>query len=160
YHRLALSKIAKGTKPLIAFSSMLDGLALLRRLIDDFELCARLTGLATDTAACETKKCVCTKRNAKSIIAYNSKVHAAIEALSRTESFIITQQGRTKDEAGVVVVERGSFTRMGYLPLGGLTNGIKSKEVLESIPLYRENFNIRNIISGYKRDFPHTVIQL
>lgn len=160
YHRLCINKAAKGVKPLAAFSTISEGQGLLRRLTDDFELCPRLNGLNPDTGACTGNNCNCTGTGKNKAGAYNKKVSRAIEALLQTESFVITQQGRTTGETGVVVVQQGTFTRMGYVSNSLLTGNQLPENLLQTIPEYRENFNIRNIIAGYRQANPHMVIYL
>ncbi len=160
YHRLGIHKAAKGFKPLAAFSTVTEGQSLLRRLTLDFELCPRLNGLSTATGQCADTNCPCTQPTTKTINQYNKKVKQALQALARTESFIITQQGRTTTETGVIIVEDGTFTRMGYLSSSDITGNNLPQQLIATLPGYRENFNIRNIIAGYRQANPHQVIYL
>lgn len=160
YRRLGIEKMRKHSKPLAAFSVMLSALEGLNMLVREFDLCPRLVGLATDTAACEEKGCACLSVNKRSITKYNKKVEEAIQSLARCESFLIVENGRKKDEAGVVLVDNGTFKRMGYLPVEYMRPESLSAEVLEQLPVYRENFNIKQIISGYRQRQPEKIVML
>ena len=116
FKRLGIEKMRKHSKPLAAFSVMLNAFDCLNNLVREFDLCNRMVGIATDTTACEEKGCACLSTNKRSITKYNRKVDEAILALSRTESFVIIENGRKKDESGLIVVDNGTFKRMGYVP--------------------------------------------
>lgn len=158
FHRLGIEKMKKGVKPLAAFSTMIGAFDALRSINTEFGLCPRLTGIATNEQQCIENNCACTKTKKKNITSYNKKVLKAVDALNQNESFVIVEQGRKEDEAGLLVVEKGSFKSMGYLPKRDFNNtGIEPAE-LEGLPLYRENFNIRQIINGYVNQKPENVI--
>jgi DNA polymerase-3 subunit epsilon len=158
FRRLGISKIPKGIKPLVALSNMIDGYKLMHELNAEYELCPRLTGVATDATACEEKKCACLSLKKKDITNYNKKVEKAVLSLTGNESYVIVEEGRKTDEVGLVVVDNGSFRQMGFVPKKDFTKTELNTKLLEQLPLYRENFNIRQIISGYRNANPHNVI--
>ncbi len=160
FKRLGIEKMRKHSKPLAAFSVMLNAFDCLNNLVREFDLCNRMVGIATDTTACEEKGCACLSTNKRSITKYNRKVDEAILALSRTESFVIIENGRKKDESGLIVVDNGTFKRMGYVPSKQINEAEIKSELIEQLPLYRENFNIKQIISGYRLRQPEKVIVL
>lgn len=160
FKRLAIEKMKRGVKPLAAFGTYIDGLAVMRQVTDEFDLCHRLTGIATDTAVCEEKKCACLGSTKKKINQYNKKVEKAVSALTKNESFVILEEGRKQDEIAVVMVEKGEFKRMGFINPEELNPACLTPEVFEKLPMYRENFNIRQIISGYKINHPEKVMMI
>jgi DNA polymerase III subunit epsilon len=160
FKRLGIEKMRKHSKPLASFSIMLNAFDCLNNLVNEFGLCNRLAGLATDTGACEEKGCACLSTGKRNIKKYNDKVEEAIATLARTESFVIVEKGRQKDEAGLIVVENGTFKHMGYLPGKQVKPTQLKPEIIAQLPVYRENFNIRQIISGYRLKQPDNVIML
>jgi len=160
FRRLALDKVRKNTKPVIAFSNLTDGFSLLRQAVEEFELCPRLTGIATDTTACEEKGCACLSGKKAEIALYNKKLAEAIKAFSKDESFVIVEKGRSATEVALVVVDNGVFKQMGYLPKKEFKKEKLNPTQLEALPVYRENFNIRQIISSYRNNYPENVVEL
>ena len=158
FRRLALDKIRKGIQPLIAFSNLTDGFSLLREAISEFELCPRLAGIATDTTVCEEKACACITGKKAEVALYNKKIAKAIKALSNDDTFVIVEKGRSAEEIALVVVDNGVFKRMGYLPKKDFKKEKLNTATLEALPLYRENFNIRQIISSYRNNYPQNLI--
>ncbi|MDB5284492.1 MAG: polymerase subunit epsilon [Bacteroidota bacterium] len=158
FRRLGIEKMKRGTSPLIAFSNLTQGFNLIKNATEGFELCPRLTGIATDLTACEEKNCACIGAKKKDVSEYNKRVETAIEALSKNESFIIVEKGRSKDEVALILVDDGIFKRMGYMPGKQFSKEKVETERLEDLPLYRENFNIRQIISSYRNNYPENVL--
>jgi len=161
FRRLALDKIRKNAQPpLIAFSNMIDGLSVLKQTAEAFDLCLRLTGIATDATACQEKDCPCISGKKIGVALHNKKVAIAVQAFSNKESFVIVEKGRSKNEIALVVVDNGTFKQMGYLPEKEFKKSKLKPAVLETLPLYRENFNIRQIISSYRERYPENVVEL
>lgn len=158
FRRLALDKMRKNTQPLIAFSNLTDGFSLLREAINEFDLCPRLAGIATDTTACEERACACISGKKAEIALYNKKIAKAVKAFANNDTFVIVEKGRTLKEIALVVVDNGVFKRMGYLPKKDFKKEKLNTATLEALPLYRENFNIRQIISSYRNNYPENVI--
>jgi DNA polymerase-3 subunit epsilon len=156
--RLAIERMKKLQRPLMALSTYMEGHAALQKLAAEYDLCPRLSGIATSTEACAKKGCACTSSAKRSQKTHNKQVSSAIEALSKNESFVIVEQGRTKDETAVILVEQGTFKKMGYLPHQDFFKNKPSKNVFENLPLYRENFNIRQIIASYCERNPENVL--
>jgi len=160
FRRLALDKMRKNATPLMAFSNLTDGHNMLKQAIDEFDLCPRLAGVATDTTACEEKGCPCISGKKIGVALHNKKVAVAVKAFSKNESFAIVEKGRSNNEIALVVVDKGVFKRMGYLPQKDFKKGKLKSELFESLPLYRENFNIRQIISSYCNKYPENIMEL
>ncbi len=160
FRRLALDKVRKNSKPVIAFSNLTDGFTLLKQAVDSFELCPRLAGIAKDTTACEKKECPCITGKKAEVALHNKKTNRAIKAFSYNESFAIIEKGRSATEVALIVVDKGVFKRMGYLPKKEFKKDKLDSTQLETLPLYRENFNIKQIISSYRNNYPENVLEL
>ena len=160
FKRLALDKVRKNTQPVMAFSNLTDGFALLNQAVNEFDLCPRLVGLATDTTLCEEKMCPCISGTKIGVAMHNKKMAIAIQGLANDESFVIVEKGRSSKEIALVVVDKGVFKQMGYVPKKEFKPEKPDAAVLEKLPLYRENFNIRQIISAYRNKFPDNVLAI
>ena len=156
--RLAMQNIKKGSRASAYFENPAECHSRLRELMETYELCPRLIGVATDPDACIDEQCACRTGSEESIALHNEKIAPAIEELSANESFVILEEGRTSRESAYVVVENGQFTGMGYMPNEELKSRKLTLENFRDVSLYRENFNIRNIVSRYKEEHPDRVI--
>lgn len=156
--RLAMQKMRKNTSAIAYFETVVECHNKLKEVMESYELCPRLIGIATAPESCIEEACACRNGDKKAISDHNTKAAAAIKALSSRESFVILEEGRTSKESAYVVVENGQFTGMGYMPLEELRSKRLTLDDFKDVSLYRENFNIRNIVSRYKENFPERVI--
>ena len=90
---------------------------------------------------------------------YNKKVKKAITALNRQlPSFVVIDEGIKDNERLCLLIERGSFWGMGYLPAGiPVTTTDALKNYL--VP-YADNDFIRNSIYSYVDAYPHKKLNL
>jgi DNA polymerase-3 subunit epsilon len=153
-----MQKMRKNSSATAYFETLTECHNKLKEITEEYELCQRLTGVATNPESCEDDNCACRKGDKKIIAAYNKRAVPAVEALSTRESFVILEEGRTSHESAYVVVENGQFTGMGYMPLEQLQSKKLTLEDFRDVSLYRENFNIRAIVSRYKEEHPDRVI--
>jgi DNA polymerase-3 subunit epsilon len=156
--RLAIQKLRQNISASVYFDTMIECLSALRQTAESYELCPRLSGIAIAEESCDNEKCACRKGDKKVIAQYNIKVTDAVTALTAQESYVIVEEGRHKDESACVVVENGQFTGMGYMPREALEACKLTLEDFRNISLYRENFNIRAIVSKYREEHPERVI--
>ncbi len=147
FSRLAIEKMRKQGQAITRFSYLAAGYSFLSGYIRTYELCPRLCGLAKETG-CENENCACRSSEAK-VEDYNKRLEDAIGHLREQESFAIIEAGRHEDEVGCIVIENGTFKRMGFIPKDELSQKGLCAEVLEGLTLYRENFNIRQMIANY-----------
>ena len=156
--RMAMQKIRKNSSAVAHFETLTECHNRLKEVMEAYELCPRLIGVATDPETCIDPNCACRNGDKKIIAEYNKKAAPAITALSTRESFVILEEGRTSRESAYVVVENGQFTGMGYMPLEDLKSKRLTLDDFKDVSLYRENFNIRAIVSRYKEEHPDRVI--
>ncbi|WP_212004272.1 exonuclease domain-containing protein [Chitinophaga sp. HK235] len=120
YLRLAIEKRRKFSTPVHAFNMLIDGHRLLRALIKQFELCPKLCFLQKGEGTCAgvtaaTCHGACDKREAPET--YNQRVKAAIAFLQEQQpSVVIMDKGRNSDEQSCILLEKGRFYGMGYVP--------------------------------------------
>lgn len=159
YQRLCIDKNRKRLHPLYSFHYMVDGHAVMRKLVRDFNLCPKLCFLQKDNVDCEGVKeetcygaCTLNEKPA----AYNKRVKKAAEALKAQPSFAILDKGLNGDDLSCILVCNGEFYGMGYVPAG-----MKIKNPEKLMPLlttYRENSIIRNLVRSYAARFPDKLV--
>jgi DNA polymerase-3 subunit epsilon len=158
YLRLAIEKNKKQLTPIYTFHYLVDGHAVLRKLIHEFELCPKLCFMQTGNEKCEGLNegyChgACEKKEKP--VKYNKRVLKAIESLQAQPSFAIIDKGISDDEQSCILVREGKFYGMGYIPL---VSQVSEMEDLKSFLIqYKENSFIRNLVNGYAAKFPTKV---
>jgi DNA polymerase-3 subunit epsilon len=158
--RLGVDKLKKGTSALAFFDNITECLSSLKAVVEGHELCPRLTAIATHEDSCAEAKCPCRSGNKKHIEAYNKKARPAIRTLMSGDTYVIIDDGRTSDESAFIVVEKGHFAGMGYKPSKEIIRNKVTLEHFRDLSRYRENFNIRSMLSKYVLENPHKVINL
>lgn len=155
YLRLAIDKNRKRLNPVYTFHYIVDGHAITRKLIRDFNLCPKLCFLQKDHGACEGIKenyCRGACEQKESAVAYNERVKKACDSLRSQPSFAIIDKGLNSDDQSCILVLEGEFYGMGYIPA---EVQITDPETLKDhLTVYKENSFIRNLISGYVARFP------
>ncbi len=159
YLRLAIDKNRKRLNPVYTFHYLVDGHAILRKLIRDYNLCPKLCFLQKDPGSCEGIEdgyCKGACEQTESAAAYNGRVINAATSLRRQPTFAIIDTGLNGDDNSCILVEKGNFYGMGYIPSSeGAKDILKLKEYLTQ---YRENSFIRNLVHGYAARFPQKII--
>jgi len=151
YIRLAIDKKKKNLHALYTFNLLHEGQVLLKKLVSEFALDARL---------CFIDKTVFSKTDKlEPPVVYNQKIKQAMDALENNlPSFALVDNGIKAGEKLCLLVERGSFWGMGYLPE---TFPILSiNELKYHLSPYADNDLIRNSIFSYAAANPNKKIQL
>jgi DNA polymerase-3 subunit epsilon len=159
YQRLAIEKNKKRLNPVYTFHYLVDGHTILRKIIREFNLCPKLCFLQTGQEKCEgikEKYCYGACELKEKPIDYNFRVQEAINSLQAQPSFAIVEKGLTGDDQSCILVLKGRFIGMGYIPADiQITDPEMLKDLLTP---YRENTFIRNLINGYATRFPSKVL--
>lgn len=161
YLRLGIEKNKKQLRPLHTFHYLTTGHSLLRKLIREHQLCARLCYLQKDNGPCEGRAegyCLGACENRENIVEYNNRVKQAIASLQSEPSFVIIDEGRNPGEKSCVLVQQGRFVGMGYLPADASI--YEGSELLSQLTAYKESYYVRNLVLGYAAQFPEKVIEL
>ncbi len=158
YGRLAIDKNRKRLNPVYTFHYLVDGHAIIRKLIKDFNLCPKLCFLQKDNGECEGIKenyCFGACEQKETTAEYNARVIKACDSLRAQPSFAIIDKGLHSEDQSCILVVEGEFYGMGYIPADVQ---IKDPETLKDhLVVYKENSVIRNLISGYVARFPGKV---
>ena len=159
YRRLAIDKNRKRLNPVYTFHYLVDGHALIRKLIREFNLCPKLCFMQKDNSQCEgihEAYCNGPCEQSESADIYNQRVLQAVASLKAQPSFAIVDKGINGDDQSCIYVSEGVFYGMGYLPADvQISAADKLKDYLTT---YKENSYIRNLVTGYAARFPNKVI--
>jgi len=142
YQRLAIDKKKKNLQALYVFNLLHEGLVLLKKMIDEFELNAKL---------CFVDKTPFTQQDYEFLedpIIYNGKINRALEALNtQLPTFVVVDKGISEEEQLCLLVEKGNFWGMGYIPKKiQLQSAAVIKDYLNP---YADNDYIRNSIYSF-----------
>ncbi|HMG82945.1 MAG TPA: exonuclease domain-containing protein [Ferruginibacter sp.] len=153
YMRLAIDKKKKQLPALYNFNLLQEGLVLLKKMTDEFELNHKLCFLdktpfaATDVELIDEPKI------------YNRKVTKALQALDeQLPTFAVIDNGIQENEKLCLLIERGSFWGMGYLPADVSIQS--SNELKDYLNPYTDNDYIRNSIYSFVEANPDKKIEL
>ena len=92
-------------------------------------------------------------------VIYNSKIKRALDALAENlPTFVLVDEGIKEEEKLCLLIERGSFWGMGYLPKSFAINS--SGELKNLLNPYTDNDYIRNNIYSYANANPQKKIEL
>lgn len=161
YMRLAIEKKRKNSNPIYTFHYKVDGHGVIRKLMKEFDLCPKLCFMQTDNDDCQgmiENHChgACEKKEAPK--AYNDRVLQAIASLTSRPSYIVLDKGLNDEEVSCIMVVKGSFFGMGYLPKNFDT--ITEEAIAEYIKPYKENSYIRTLLNTYINNFPDQIKHL
>jgi DNA polymerase III subunit epsilon len=163
YQRLAIEKIKKTLEPLYTFSLLHEGQNILRKLIREFNLCPKLCFLQVDDGKCEGRKekyCYGACEQVESVNDYNTRVGNAVGSLKgRLPSFTIIGKGRTADEQSCILIERGRFYGMGYLPADAAA-GVEIEELKNYLTPYPENDYMRGLVYQHASGWSYKKIDI
>jgi DNA polymerase-3 subunit epsilon len=159
--RLIIEKNKKNLKPVHTFHNLSEGYSWLRNVIEQYQLCPKLCFLEKGPGACTavekgTCKGACNKEEKRT--AYNKRVKKAIAEMHDVTSYAIIDKGLEEAEQSCILVDKGRFFGMGYLPSG--YQPVNIDDIKEYLTSYRGNNYIRNLLTGHKERFPSAIIDL
>jgi len=162
YIRLFIEKKKKNLKALLTFNLITDAYNQLKKLVDDFELCPKLCFLQSAKIDCQSfleKKCKGACERKESAEDYNARVTECIFHLEKgLPSFAVVDDGLTEHEQSCILVEKGKFYGMGYLPSDA--NVAEIDELKNYLTTYSENDYIRGMIYQYAERYPYKKVGL
>lgn len=146
YLRICIDRIRKNLKALATFKTMGEALNQLQHILIAYELCPKLCNIDQSKTPCDDAVCHGACEQKEGVSDYNKRAEAAIEELSGMESFAIVGDGLHPDELSCVLIERGVFYGMGYIPHN--TPVKEMDELKEFIQPMRANFFIRELLES------------
>ncbi|MEO6455790.1 MAG: exonuclease domain-containing protein [Ginsengibacter sp.] len=162
YIRLAIEKKNKNLPPLYTFNLLVEGHNLLRKLCEEFQLCPQLCYLQSSSVTCigiTQNKCngACERKELPD--QYNKRVQQCIDYLNKElPTFALMDNGINHPEQSCILMEKGRFYGMGYLP--GVCTANTIEEIKNYLTPYNENDYIRGLVYKYAARFPHKKIAL
>ncbi len=162
YKRLCIEKKKKHIKAIYTFNLLTEGHILLRKLMLQFELCPKLCFLQAENVSCQMlfeKKCKGACEQIEPAHKYNSRVEECINYVSHElPSFALVDSGLKKEEQSCILIEKGRFFGMGYLPSDMAFQTIQ--ELKCHLTPHAENDYIRNLIFQHISRYPHKKVPL
>ena len=162
YARLLVEKQKKHLTPVYTFCLLHEGQTMLRRLIRQFGLCARLCYIQQGDGPCEgvaDGSCSGACQRKEDAAEYNKRVETAVQYLLESlPSFSLVDDGRNIEERSCILVEKGRIYGMGYLPMDAtIYDAVLLKEYLTPYP---ENDYMRGLVYQYVERWPAKKIQI
>ena len=153
YQRLAIDKKKKNIPSLYCFNLLHEGLVMLKKMAEEFQLHEKL---------CFIDKTPFSEQDYTSLespFIYNQKIKNAVAALEeKLPTFAVMDKGIREEEQLCLLIERGSFWGMGYLPAN--TAFSSTDEVKSYLNPYADNDTIRNSIYSFVEKNPDKRISL
>lgn len=158
YMRLAIEKKRKNANPIYTFHYKVDGHGVVKKLVQEYNLCPKLCFIQTDNEKCigmEEAYCngACEKSEGAAI--YNQRVLEAIASLTKRPTYIVLDKGLSEQDISCIMVVNGSFFGMGYLPQD--FENISIDAIKEYIKPYKENSFIRTLLNAHRTNFPDQI---
>ncbi|MGB6267736.1 MAG: exonuclease domain-containing protein [Olleya sp.] len=153
YINLTIDK-ADGRKPCVTtFSTRQSGRHFLEKMVEQFELCQKLSGLYKTKTSCfhyDVKKCEGACIEKEPAENYNQRAQQLLSKYSyKNQNMVIIDRGRDVDERSAILIQNGIFKGIGFYNLNYQINNL---EILESIITPMENNrDQQHIIQSYLR---------
>lgn len=151
YLNFEIIKNSKDSEVNLSFTSKLEARKFIERLIDEYGLCPKLSGVYESSSHCFNylvNKCkgACVKE--QSADQYNLLAEGVVNNFKYfSENFVIFDEGRVDGEDAIIVIQEGRYRGYGYLEEGTPIHSIE--ELLGRLILKEENKDTRKIINGY-----------
>jgi DNA polymerase-3 subunit epsilon len=162
YSRLIVERTKKQLPPIYTFSLLIEGQNLLRKLVREWHLCPKLCFIQIGEDPCEgirENSCYGACEQKEPVAEYNNRVEEAITALIQSlPSFTLLDEGRHPEEKSCILVEKGRFYGMGYLPVD--SNIPDSVELKNYLTRYPENDYMRGLVYQHAEKWPAKRINL
>jgi DNA polymerase-3 subunit epsilon len=162
YSRLIVERTKKQLPPIYTFSLLIEGQNILRKLVREWRLCPKLCFIQIGEDACEgirEHSCYGACEQKEPVAEYNNRVEEAINALIQSlPSFTLLDEGRHPEEKSCILVEKGRFYGMGYLPVdSNIPDFVELKNYLTRYP---ENDYMRGLVYQHAEKWPAKRINL
>lgn len=154
YKQLYVDKISKtSSMPLTTFTTKREANDYIFHLVENHQLCQKLTGLEKSTGSCfgyQVKKCHGACVGTEHPDSYNERMNALINQLTfDDDNLFIVENGRDKREKSVIWIENGSYRGFGFVPYYTLKQA--HRNWLRFVDLHPEDKDARTILRYYLR---------
>ena len=153
YINLTIDKSNREETPITTFSTRASGKHFMFKVVDQYHLCQKLTGLYNTKTSCfkyDVKECEGACINEEPVEIYNKKVTRLIEKYSYdSKDILIIDKGRTIEEKCAFLIENVIFKGMGFFDLN---HQINNKKIRSSLITPMDNDrDTQHIIQSYMR---------
>lgn len=149
--RFSINLVARGSQPLIRFSTKGDAWNFLWQKVREHELCPKLCGLQVAKGLCfeyQTGGCKGACMGMERVRQYNRRVEKAVASFhEKGSSVAIIGTGRYANEQSVVLVEEGNYFGFGFLGRDVTLSDIESARTYVSRSV--ETPTVQNLINSY-----------
>ncbi|WP_289665467.1 exonuclease domain-containing protein [Flavobacterium panacagri] len=154
YKYLAIGKVSKFQVCIHEFSSLYEGINLLRNLAERFEIDHRFCKYSKSEEGDFFQNN--NPQNLPDVLMHNAQVDNAIDyLLNNRPSFAIIDKGKSKEERSCIWIENGHFYGMGYLPSDISIH--EPSDVKNYVTPYKSNQYIEQLIFSYAEKHPRKV---
>jgi len=151
YLRFSVNLVARGTRPLISFSSKGDAWNFMWEKVREFDLCPKLSGLQLAKGLCfsyQTGECKGACMQIESAKTYKERAQLAIDSFYEGgNSLAILGRGRKQNERSVVLVENGVYLGYGFMEKSETIATFE--EARNYVKQGKENRMVQNLINSY-----------
>lgn len=151
YLRFSVNVVARGSRPLVRFSTKGEAWNFLWEKVRDFELCPKLCGLQLAKGLCfdyQSGGCHGACMGIESVKGYNERIKQAILAFrDEGDTVAIIGKGRNMGEQSLVLVEKGCYVGFGYFDRQASINDFESAR--NYIKPSVETRTVQNLINSY-----------
>ena len=152
YINFSISNTKETEAPLTTFTSKREGREMLTQWVENYRLCHRLSGLYDSGGACFHRgigECYGACTGDEPAESYNQRVRNFLKRFEYDhQDFLIIDRGKSKEEIGVVCIEKGQYRGFGYADAEYENN----REILrDAIRFYPDNRDIHALIRLYLR---------
>lgn len=162
YMRLAINKHQRFQQAIYSFGNISDAYNLVNKLIQDHQLCPKLSGIQRVQGACLNHingSCLGACIGEEGRDAYNERIYTALDNLEqRLPSFVLLDKGRTEDEQSCIWVEKGKLYGMGYIAYESDIN--RPEEMKDTLTPYPSNDYMMHLIMSYANQHPKLIHRL
>ncbi len=153
YLRLVIDGKKKHLEPVYTFNLLIEGQSMLRKLIQQFDLCPRMCFLD------RTQGPYLPEQKGEGVQDYNSRVMEAVAFLRKNlPTFAVVEMpDGDKTETSCILMEQGRFYGMGYLPKGTLLTQVK--ELKNLLTPYPDHDYVRGLIYKYIQRWPSKKVE-
>lgn len=161
YIRLKLEKTSKKRMKdkniLSNYSSLKSVKSHINMISKEFSLCLKLNHMEDNDGPCfdyKLDKCYGACILQEDFTSYNLRAEMAVSQMTRVfdKNFIVVENGKSKDEFAVILVEEGYYRGFGFATAEDLNQGME--EIKETIKYVPENPETNSILRNYILDHP------
>ena len=150
YFEFFTDKIVALSKPLTSFQSREAAKEFVFKMVEEYELCQKLSGLYKTDGACfdyQIHKCKGACIGNESSEDYNKRVMMAIDRLQfQHQNFFILDKGRKAGERAIIRVKESVYQGFGFIKDSEISN---KEKLNSSIQKMKNNKDTQNIIRSF-----------